>query len=60
MRRLLYVPVAPAALEELCRRAERERRRPQDEAALLLERALGVQDAAGRAASGEAAVAIGG
>jgi len=40
--RLLYVPLSPEALDEIDRRARLERRRPQDEAALLLERALGV------------------
>jgi hypothetical protein len=41
MRRLLYVPVSAETLGELRARAEVERRRPQDEAALLIERALG-------------------
>lgn len=40
--KLLFVPVGPEALTELIHRAEIERRRPQDEAALLLERALGL------------------
>jgi hypothetical protein len=38
----LYVPITPAALDELMRRAADERRRPQDQAAVLLEAALGV------------------
>ncbi len=40
--KILYVKLKPAALEALCRQAQAERRRPQDEAALLIERALGV------------------
>ena len=39
--KLLYVPLKPQALAHLCERAEQERRRPQDEAALIIERALG-------------------
>jgi hypothetical protein len=41
--RTLSVRMAPAVFDELTRRAERERRRPGDEAGLLLERALGVE-----------------
>lgn len=40
--RLLYVPLSPEALEEIDRRARLERRRPQDEAAVVIERALGL------------------
>ena len=40
MPKLLYVPVTGEALEELCRQASAERRRPQDEAAIILERVL--------------------
>ena len=36
----LYVPLSHEALEQLCERASFERRRPQDEAAVLLEQAL--------------------
>jgi len=43
--RLLYVPLGDAALQQLHERALAERRRPQDEAAVLLERALGLRDA---------------
>jgi hypothetical protein len=43
MPKLLFVPVSSEALERLCRRAGLERRRPQDEAAILIERALGVE-----------------
>jgi hypothetical protein len=38
--RLLYVPTEPETLERLRQLAARERRRPQDQAALILERAL--------------------
>jgi hypothetical protein len=38
--RLLYVPVQPDTLDRLREIARRERRRPQDQAALILERAL--------------------
>ena len=40
--RLLYVRLSPEALGELVQRAEAERRRPQDEAGLIIERALGL------------------
>ena len=43
MGRLLYVPISDAARVELHRRADQERRRPQDEAAILIERALGLR-----------------
>jgi hypothetical protein len=43
MRKLLFVPVSREALGRLCRRADLERRRPQDEAAILIERALGLE-----------------
>jgi hypothetical protein len=36
----LYVPLKPAAEAKLAERARRERRRPQDEAAVIIERAL--------------------
>jgi hypothetical protein len=39
---MLYVPLSIAALQELQRRSVIERRRPQDEAAVIIERALGV------------------
>ena len=42
MAKMLYVPVSSEALDRLRRQASIERRRPQDEAAILLERALGV------------------
>ncbi len=51
MRKLLFVPVKPEALEELRRRADAERRRPQDEAAILLERALGLRRGCGEGKS---------
>jgi hypothetical protein len=38
--KLLYVPLTHESLEELRRRASLERRRVQDEAALVIERAL--------------------
>jgi len=37
---MLYVPLSRESLQEIQRRADQERRRPQDEAALILERAL--------------------
>jgi hypothetical protein len=40
MRRL-YVPIADADLRQLVERAALRRRRPQDEAAIILQRALG-------------------
>lgn len=40
-RRLLYVRLKPEALTQLCELADCERRSPQDQGALLLERALG-------------------
>ena len=43
MPKLLYVPISDEALERLCQQAGRERRRPQDEAASLLEQALGLR-----------------
>ena len=43
-RKALYVPISDEALEELRRRAALEHRRPQDEAGLIVERALGVVD----------------
>jgi hypothetical protein len=43
MPKLLFVPVSRDALERLCRRASFERRRPQDEAAILIEQALGLR-----------------
>ena len=52
MRKLLFVPVTPEAIEILGQRARAERRRTQDEAAILLERALGL----GRGPNAEATV----
>ena len=43
MPRLLYVPLSPEALAQICERADLERRRPQDEAALLLRGAQGTK-----------------
>jgi hypothetical protein len=42
--RLLYVPLKELAMERLRTIAERERRRPRDQAAVLLERALAAAD----------------
>lgn len=36
----LYVPLTPEALQEIVRRSKIARRRPQDEAALIIEHAL--------------------
>ncbi len=41
--KLLYVPLSPEVRAELCRRARHEHRRPQDEAAVLIEGALGLR-----------------
>ncbi len=41
--RLLYVPVSQDALDTLVAQARLEHRRPQDQAAVLLERALGLR-----------------
>ena len=41
----LYVPADSAILERLRELARQERRRPQDQAALILERALGPLEA---------------
>lgn len=41
--RLLYVPLSDQALKGLIAQAEGQRRRPQDEAAILLEQALGLR-----------------
>ena len=48
--RLLYVPLTDDALRRLRETAEDARRRPQDQAAVLLERALGLRPAAEAAA----------
>jgi hypothetical protein len=40
--RMISVPISAPALDKLRQRAERERRRPQDEAAVIIERALDV------------------
>ena len=42
MHRRLYVPLSQQVLVQLYDRATLERRRPQDEAAVLIERALGL------------------
>jgi hypothetical protein len=42
--RLLYVPLSDDALKLLRQTAEEARRRPQDQAAVLLENALGLRD----------------
>ena len=41
--RHLYVPIGPEVLQELSRRAQLERRHPRQEAAILIERALGLR-----------------
>jgi hypothetical protein len=51
MRRFLYAPINPKALEQLTRRANHQRRTPQNEAALLLERALEINDRPGERAN---------
>ncbi len=43
MPKLLYVPLGAQALDVLVRQAETQRRRPGDEAAILIERALGLR-----------------
>jgi len=43
--RLLYVPLTRPVIDALLDRARIQRRRPQDEAAILLERALGMPPA---------------
>ena len=43
MHNRLYVPLSQQALVQLYDRAISERRRPQDEAAILIERALGLR-----------------
>ncbi len=45
--RLLYVPLSDDALKRLRETAEEARRRPQDQAAVLLERALGLREQQG-------------
>jgi hypothetical protein len=45
MPQLLYVPISDAARREIYQRSIRERRRMQDEAALIIERALGLDSA---------------
>jgi hypothetical protein len=45
--KLLYVRLPPPVLEALCERAEAARRTPQDEAGLIIERALGLAPSAG-------------
>jgi hypothetical protein len=44
--RALHVPLAPDAVERLAQRARVERRTPQDQAAVILEQALGIRDRA--------------
>lgn len=43
MKTRLYVPIRPRALSELVRLAVRERRRVHQQAAVMLEQALGVE-----------------
>lgn len=47
--KLLFVPVNDEALKRLCRQATFQRRRPQDEAAVLIERALGLRHGSAQA-----------
>lgn len=53
MPKLLYVPIRQEAIRLLCDRANSERRRPQDEAAILLEKALGLCSCAVQSATAE-------
>lgn len=46
MRRGLYVPLAPDAVEKLADRARLERRTPQEQAAVILEESLGLRSRA--------------
>jgi hypothetical protein len=48
MPRNLYVPIAQKSLDDLHEIAKRERRRPQDQAAILLEQAINVASASDR------------
>jgi hypothetical protein len=44
VKRLLYVPLTEAAYDAIIARAGLEKRRPQEEVAVIVERALGLLD----------------